>query len=67
MLRVVFSHSPLPMGGLYDGVVTGCWGIEASHRDVSQIKIPGGGGTSLDIPPQDVLRVVTLLEEAVIL
>ena len=67
MLRVAFSHLPLPMGGLYDGGVTGCWGIGASHRDVSQMEIPGGGGTSPDIPPQEVLGVVTPLEEAVIL
>ena len=67
MLRAAFSRSPLPMGGLYDGVVTGCWGIGASHGDVSQMEIPGGGGTSPDIPPKEVLRVVTPLEEAVIL
>ena len=69
MLRAVLSHSPLPMGGLYDGVVTGCWGIGASHGDVSQmdLEIPGGGGTSPDIPPKEVLGVVTRLEEAVIL
>ena len=52
MLRVAFSHLPLPMGGLYDGVVTSCWGIGVSHGDVSQMEIPGGGGTSLDIPPR---------------
>ena len=67
MLRVVFSCSPLPMGGLYDGVVTGCSGIGVSQEDVSQIEIPGGGGTSLDIPPKEVLRVVSPPEEAVIL
>ena len=38
MLRVAFSHLPLPMGGLYDGGVTGFWGIEASHGDVSKWK-----------------------------
>ena len=67
MLRVAFSHSPLPMGSQYDGLVTGCWGIGVSHRDVSQMEIPGGGGTSPDIPPKEVLGVVTPPEEAVIL
>ena len=55
------------MGGLYDGVVTCCWGIGVSHGDVSQMEIPDGGDTSLDIPPKEVLGVVTPLEEAVIL
>ena len=54
------------MGGLYDGVVTGCWGIGVSHRDVSQMENPGGGGTSLDIPPKEVLGVVITPEEAVV-
>ena len=67
MLRVAFSRLPLLMGGLYDRVVTGCWGIGTSHGDVSQMEIPGGGGTSPDIPPQEVLGVVTPLEEAVAL
>ena len=69
MLRVVLSHLPLPMGGLYDGVVTGCWDIGASHGDISQmdLEIPGGGGTIQDIPPKKVLRVVTTPEEVVIL
>ena len=61
--RAAFSHSPLI---LYDGLVTGCWGIGAFHGNMSQIKIPGGGGTGLDIPPREVLGVVTTLEEAVI-
>ena len=30
------------------------------------MEIPGGGGTSLDIPPKEVLRVVTPLEEVVV-
>ena len=30
------------------------------------MEIPGGGDTSPDIPPKEVLRVVTPLEEAVI-
>ena len=30
------------------------------------MEIPGGGGTSLDIPPKEVLRVVTPPEEEVI-
>ena len=67
MLRAAFSHSPLPMGGLYDRVVTSCWGIGVSHGDVSQMETLGGGGTSLDIPPKEVLGVVTPPEEAVIL
>ena len=67
MLRAAFSRSLFPMGGLYDGVVTDCWGIGAFHGDVSQMEIPGGGGTSPNIPPQEVLRVVTPLEEALAL
>ena len=55
------------MGGLYDGVVTGCSGIGVSHGDMSQMEIPGGGGTSVDIPPKEVLGVVTSPEEAVVL
>ena len=51
---------------VYDGVVTGCWGKGTFHRNVSQMEIPGGGSTSLDIPPQEVLGVVTPPEEAVI-
>ena len=66
MLRAAFSHSPLPMGGLYDGVVTGCSGVGAFHRNVSQMEIPGGGGTSPVILPKEVLRVVTPLKEVVI-
>ena len=66
MLRAAFSHSPLLTGGLYDGVVTGCWGIGAFHGNVSLMEIPGGGGTSPVIPPKEVLRVVTPPEEAVI-
>ena len=64
--RAAFSHLPLPTGGLYDGLVTGYWGIGAFHRNVSQMEIPGGGGTSPDIPPMEVLGVVTPPEEAVI-
>ena len=69
MLRVVLSRSALPMGGLYDWVVTSGWGIGTSHGDISQmdLEIPGGGGTIADIPPKEVLRVVTPLEEAVVL
>ena len=59
MLRVAFSRLPLPMGGLYDRVVTSCWGIGVFHGAVSQMETPGGGGSSLDIPPKGVLRVVT--------
>ena len=66
MLRATFSHLPLSMGGLYVRVVTSCWSIGVSYRDMSQLEMPDGGGTSLDIPPKEVLRVVTLLEEAVI-
>ena len=66
MLKAAFSCLPLQMGGLYDGVVTGCWGIGAFHGNVSQMEIPGGGGTSPDIPPKEVLGVVTPLEEAVV-
>ena len=66
LLKVAFSCLPLLLGGLYDRVVSGCWGIEVSHGDVSQMEIPGGGGTSLDIPPKEVLRVVDPPEEAVV-
>ena len=66
MLRAAFSCSALPMGGQYDGVVTGGWSTGACHGDVSQMEITGGGGTSQDIPPKDVLGVVTAPEWAVI-
>ena len=66
LARVAFSYSPLPTGGLYGWLMTGCWGIGAFHGKVSQMEIPGGGGTSPDIPPREVLRVVTPPEEAVI-
>ena len=66
VLRAAFSHLAFPVGGLYDGVVTGCWSIEASQGDVSKMEIPGRGGTNLDIPPKEVLGVVTPPEEAVI-
>ena len=69
MLRAVLSCSALPVGDLYDGVVTRGWGIGTSHGDISQmdLEIPGGGGTIADIPPKEVLRVVTPTEEAVVL
>ena len=66
MLRATFSHSPLPTGGPYVKVVTGCWGIGVSQGDMSQMEIPGGGGTSPDIPPEEVLGVVITPEEAVV-
>ena len=65
MLRAAFSHLALPAGGLYNGVVTGCCGIEAFQGDVSQMEIPGGGGTNPDIPLKELLGVVTPQKEAV--
>ena len=52
------------MGGLYDEVVTGCWGRRVSQGDRSQMEIPGGGGTSPDRPLKEVLGVVITPEEA---
>ena len=46
--------------------MTGLCDIGAFHRNGSQMEIPHGGGTSLDIPPKEVLRVATPLEEAAI-
>ena len=41
-------------------------GTGAFHRNGSQMETPCGGGTSLDIPLEEVLGVVTPLVEAVI-
>ena len=63
---MAFSWSALPTGGLYEGLMPGSGGIRAFHRNGSQMEAPGGAGTSLDIPLEEVLRVVTPLVEAVI-
>ena len=41
-------------------------GVGAFHGNGSQMEAPGGAGTSLDIPLEEVLRVVTPLAEAVV-
>ena len=66
LLRMAFNHSALPMGALYDGLMPSGEGIGTFHRNGSQMEAPCGGGTSLDIPLEEVLRVVTPLAEAVI-
>ena len=53
------------MGGLYHGDTTGPLGREASQGGMFQMEIPGEGATNSGIPPKEVLRVVTPLEEAV--
>ena len=76
LLRANFSCSPLPLGagnlselaipieGLYDEVVTGCWGTRVSQGFRSQMEGPGGGATSPGIPLKEVLGVVITSEEA---
>ena len=51
------------MGGLYHGDTAGPLGGEASRGGILQMEIPGGGATYSDIPPKEVLRVVTPPEE----
>ena len=41
-------------------------GIGAFHRNGSQMEPPGGAGTSLDIPLEEVLEVATPLAEDVV-
>ena len=53
------------MGGLYQGDTTGPLGREASRGGMLQMESPGGGATYSDIPPKEVLGVVTPPEEAV--
>ena len=53
------------MGGLYCGDTTGPLGREASRGGMLQMESPGGGATYSDIPPKEVLGVVTPPEEAV--
>ena len=65
MLIAALSHSALLAGGQYHGIVTGPLGIESSKGGMFQRGIPGRGGTYPDIPPKEVLRVVTPLEEVV--
>ena len=54
---------PSGMTSWYGGMVTGPGGIASSKGGMFQMEIPGGGGTYPGIPPQEVLRVVTPLEE----
>ena len=53
------------MGGLYHGETNGPLGREASRGGMFQMESPGGGATHSDIPPKEVLRVVTPPEEVV--
>ena len=53
------------MGGLYHGDTTDPLGREASRGGMLQMKSPGRGATYSDIPPKEVLGVVTPLEEVV--
>ena len=64
-LRVALSCAALPMGGLYQGDTTGPLGREASRGGMLQMESPGRGATYSDIPPKEVLGVVTPPEEAV--
>ena len=65
-LSMALSQSALSMGGLYGRLMPGGGGIGAFHRNRSQMEAPGGADTSLDIPLEEVLRVVTpLVEDAV--
>ena len=66
MLIAAFSHLALPTGGLYGGLMPGGGGIGAFHGNGSQMETPGGAGTSLDVPLEEVLSVVTPPVEAVI-
>ena len=65
-LSTALSLLALSTGGLYGRLMPGSGGIGAFHRNGSQMEAPGGAGTSLDIPLEEVLRVVTPPAEAVI-
>ena len=65
MLIPALSHPVLPVGGWYGRMVTGPGGVASSKGGMFQMEIPGGGGTYPDIPPLEVLRVVTPPEEGV--
>ena len=54
------------MGGLYGGLMPGGGGIGDFHGNGSQMEAPCGGGTSPDIPLEEVLGVVTPPAEAVV-
>ena len=49
----------------YGGIVGDSWGTAASKGGMSKMESPGRGGTYPDIPPKEVLGVVTPPEEAV--
>ena len=66
MLNVALSHPALPARGWYSGMVTGPGGISSSKGGMFQMEIPDGGGTYPGIPPLEVLRVVTPLEEGAV-
>ena len=66
LLRATLNCSPLHLGGLYAEVVTGCWAVRVSQGDRSQMDIHGGGGTSLGIPPMEVLGVIITPVDAVV-
>ena len=53
------------MGGLHRRDTTGPLGREVSRGGTLQIESPGGGATYSDIPPKEVLRVVTPQEEVI--
>ena len=48
-----------PMGGWYGGIAAGSGGEVPSKGGMFQMDSPGGGGMYPDIPPLEVLRVVT--------
>ena len=58
------SH-PTLAGVQYGRIVTGPEDIASSKGGMFQMEIPGGGGMYPDLPPQEVLGVVTPLEEGV--
>ena len=65
MLIAALSQLDLPVGGWYSRMETGSGGISSSKGGMFQMEIPGGGGTYPGIPPLEVLRVITPLEEGV--
>ena len=60
---MALSHPALPVGGQYSRMVTGPGGVVSSKGGMFQMEIPGRGGMYPDIPPLEVLRVVTPPEE----